>query len=167
MAEMSQATASTQATTDARPVYEVGFHLLPSIAESEVGAIVDKIRALLGGAEIISQGAPERMTLSYTIERAEQGKRQKFTQSYFGWVKFAADDQSGINALEQSLREMSDIMRFILIKTTREEVKAPKRAIFGSDRLEGQTIEKAPRTAEKPAEVSEAQLDKSIDALTS
>jgi ribosomal protein S6 len=168
MAEMSQAEqASTQATSDARPVYEVGFHLSPTIPEGEVAAAVEKIRSLLGSAEIISMGTPERMTLAYTIERADQGKREKFTQSYFGWMKFAADDQSGIEALRESLRGMREIIRYMVISTTREEVKAPKRAVFGSDRLEGQVLEKAPRAQEKPAEVSQEELDKSIDALTS
>jgi ribosomal protein S6 len=167
MAEMSQASASTQATSDARPVYEVGFHLLPSIPEGEVAAQVEKIRSLLGSAEIISQGAPERMTLAYTIERAAGGKREKFSQSYFGWIKFAVEDQSGIPALQEQLRGMKEVLRFMVISTTREEANAPRRAVFGSDRLEGQTIQMAPRTAEKPAEVSQEQLDKSIDALTS
>lgn len=166
MAEMSQASASTQATSDARPVYEVGFHLLPSIPEGEVAAAADKIRSLLGSSEIISQGAPERMTLAYTIERADQGKRQKFTQSYFGWIKFAAEDQSGIDSLRESLREMQEVIRYLVIKTVREDAKQAKRAVFGSDRLEGETIQKAPRAAEKKAEVSQEELDKSIDAIT-
>ena len=166
MAEMSQAeTASTQATADARPVYEVGYHLLPSISEEGVAATADKIRALLGSSEIISQGTPAKMTLAYTIERAHGGKREKFTQSYFGWVKFVVEDNSGIEALQASLRAMPEVLRYIVISTTREEAKQ-KRAVFGSDRLEGETIQKTPRAAEKTAEVSEAELDKSLEGLT-
>lgn len=168
MAEMSQAAeASTQATSDARPVYEVGFHLLPSIPEGEVAATADKIRALLGSAEIISQGTPAKTTLAYTIERAGQGKREKFTQSYFGWIKFAVEDNTGIVGLQESLRAMPEVIRYMVISTTREEAKAPKRAVFGSDRLEGETIAKVPRTEEKAVEVSEVELDKSLEGLTS
>lgn len=167
MAEMSQASASTQATSDARPVYEVGFHLLPTIPEGEVAAAADSVRSLLGSAEIIAMGAPAKMTLAYTIERAATGRREKFNQSYFGWVKFAVEERSAIPAIEEALRNDKNVLRFILIETAREEEKAAKRAVFGSDRLEGQTIEKAPRAAEKAAEVSQEELDKSIDALTS
>ena len=165
MAEMSQASASTQATVDARPVYEVGYHLLPSIPEGDVAAVADKIRALLGSSEIISQGTPAKMTLAYTIERAQGGKREKFTQTYFGWVKFVVEDNSGIEALQASLRAMPEVLRYIVISTIREEGTA-KRAVFGSDRLEGETIAKAPRQAEKAAEVSEAELNKSLEGLT-
>lgn len=177
MAEMSQADqASTQATAkldnlsaskaDGRPVYEVGFHLVPSIPEGDVAGVADNVRALLGDAEIISQGTPAKMTLAYTIERAMQGKREKFTQSYFGWIKFAVEDQSIVPALQEKLRAMHEVIRYIVISTTREEVKTARRAVFGSDRLEGETIKKPAAAAEKPAEVSQEELDKSIDALT-
>lgn len=165
MAEMSQAdTASTQATADSRPVYEVGFHLVPSIPEEGVAAAVEKIRALLGGAEIISQGAPVKMTLAYTIERATQGAREKFTQSYFGWMKFVVEERSAVVALQEALRAMPEVIRYIVIETVREEATA-RRALFGSDRLEGETI-KRKTEAEKGGEVSQEELDKSIDALT-
>lgn len=166
MAEMSQADqASTQATVDARPVYEVGFHLLPSIPEGGVAAAVDTIRALLGTAEIISQGTPAKMTLAYTIERSNSGKREKFTQSYFSWIKFVTEDRAMVPALQEALRAMPEVIRYLVIETVREESKA-RRALFGSDRLEGETIKK-PVEAQKGGDVSEEQLDKSIDALTS
>jgi ribosomal protein S6 len=169
MAEMSHPEASAegsiQATKDNRPVYEVGFHLMPTIAEDGVGAVVESIRALLGGAEIISQGVPAKMTLSYTIERAAAGKREKFTQSYFGWIKFALEDRSAVPALQESLRGMREVLRYIVIETTREDVKVVPRAVFSSDRLEGETIKKT-AVAEKGGQVSQEELDKSIEALT-
>ncbi|MEK7109199.1 MAG: hypothetical protein AAB919_02075 [Patescibacteria group bacterium] len=169
MAETAQApAASTQAPPkDSRPVYEVGFHLIPSITEEGLGAAVEKVRALLGDAEIIAQGFPQKMTLSYTIERANAGKRDKFTQSYFGWVKFAVLERGGIPALEKALTAETEVLRFLIIETVREDIKeAPRRAVFSSDRLEGKTIEKPAGAAEKPSEVSDAELDKSIEALT-
>ena len=164
MAEMSQADmASTQATAEARPVYEVGFHLLPSIPEEGVAERVEKIRALLGDAEIISDGFPQKMTLAYTIERAAGGRREKFTQAYFGWIKFATD-RGNVEPLQEKLRSMGEVLRFILIETVRE-TETHKRAVFQSDRLEGKTLEKH-REAEKGGQVSEEELDKSIESLT-
>ncbi len=168
MAETSQVSPeiSSQANADGRPVYEVGFHLLPSIPEEGLGAVVEKIRTLLGKAEIIAEGFPAKMTLAYTIERAHTGKRDKFTQSYFGWIKFVVEDRSNTQALQESLRTMPEVLRFLVIETTREDAKeAPRRAVFSSDRLEGETIKK-PVAAEKGGEVSQAELDKSIEALT-
>lgn len=167
MAETAQApAASTQAPPkDPRPVYEVGFHLLPSIPEEGVGAAVEKIRALLGDAEIIAQGFPQKMTLAYTIERANAGKRDKFTQSYFGWIKFAAPERDGIPALEKALTALNEVLRFLIIETVREEIKVSGRAVFSSDRLEGETLKKVTE-AEKGGVVSQEELDKSIEALT-
>jgi ribosomal protein S6 len=172
MAETAQAAeASSQAPADKSPIYEIGFHVVPTVDETQIGAVVEKIKKLLGkDVEIVAEGAPVRMHLAYQIERATQGKREKYTESYFGWVKFALKGEevgTQVNAIEQSLRDTKDVLRFILIQTVREDLMQQKtRAVFGSDRLEGQTLTKAPREAEKAGEVSEAELDKSIEALT-
>lgn len=167
MAEMSQAEeASTQATADARPVYEVGFHLVPSITEEGVSAAVEKIRALLGSAEIISEGFPQKMTLAYTIEVvANAGKREKYTQAYFGWIKFAVEERSAVPAIEAGLRAMREVVRSIIIETTREDMKQRQQAVFASDRLEGKVLEK-PTEVEKKGEVSQEELDRSLEGLT-
>ena len=63
---------------------------------------------------------------------------------------------------------MKEILRFILVETTREDsIAAPRRAVFSSDRLEGKTIEKRPGAVEKGGKVSDEELDKSIEALVS
>jgi ribosomal protein S6 len=176
MAETAQAAeASSQAPLHESPIYEIGFHIVPTVDEKEVGAVVEKIKKLLGkNVEIVAEAAPVRMRLAYQIERATQGKREKYTESYFGWVKFALkENEEGegvgiqVNAIEQSLRNTKDVLRFILIETVREDLMQQKtRAVFGSDRLEGQTLTKAPREAEKAGEVSQEELDKSLEALT-
>lgn len=174
MADMSQADeALTQATAapsgadvNKTPVYEVGFHIVPTVAEGDVGAVVDKIRKALGDSEIIAEGAPVRMHLTYVIERATQGKREKYAEAYFGWIKFAAPREM-VQALATMLQGTNEVLRHLLIETVREDVAAkPVRAVFTSDRLEGQTLKKPTSAPEKPAEVSEEELNKSIEALT-
>jgi ribosomal protein S6 len=145
-------------------VYEVGFHVVPTIAEEGLPAVVEKIRSLLKDAEIIAEQFPQKIALAYTIERSHSGKREKYKEAYFGWIKFATSPEAA-HALGGSLREMRDIVRYLLISTVREEAPAPRRAIFTSDRLEGQTLRKPTSTPEKSTEVSEEELDKSIDAL--
>jgi ribosomal protein S6 len=159
--------------SDEKAIYEVGFHVAPSLSEEEVGAVVQKIKAALatGGAEIVSEGAAHKMALAYTIEiansglAAQAGKRAKYNEAYFGWIKFESDRQA-IPALEQMLRGAKETIRYLLIITVREDaVSAPRRAVFTSDRLEGETIQKPVAAVEVPAEISESELDKSIDAL--
>lgn len=147
-------------------VYEVGFHIVPTVTEDGVGKVVEKIRQALGGAEIISEQFPQKIALAYTVERSDSGKREKYNEAYFGFIKFALTREE-IPAFEQSLRTMRDVLRWLLIETTREEIAtAPRRAVFSSDRLEGETIKK-PEVVEtdKKGEVSDVDLDKSIDAL--
>ena len=173
MAEMSQETevSSSQANhqQDSRPVYEVGFHVVPEVLEANVAEVVEKIRAEIqkGGAEIISESFPHKMALAYTVERATTGKREKYNDAYFGFIKFATDRET-ISSLETLLRSMKEILRYLLTETKREEmIAAPRRAVFTSDRLEGETLKKPTSAPETKADVSEEELNKSIEALVS
>lgn len=170
MADKSQEaeTSSTQANSapsgDIRPVYEIGYHLVPTVAEDAVAGEAAKIRAMLGDAEIITDETPHKLTFSYVIERPGAGRREKYGEGYFGFIKFAIDKEH-INGIEDALRANHTILRYLLITTTREEIAPTRRAVFTSDRLEGETLKKPVAVEEKAAEVSEEELDKSIDAI--
>jgi len=171
MAEVSQAdSASSQAKPigDGRPVYEVGFHVVPTVEEGNVGAVLEAIRTEItkGNAEIITEQFPQKIALAYTIERAVAGKREKFSSAYFGSIKFAIEREH-IPALEAMLRSTTNILRYLLAETVREEATVSRRAVFASNRLEGETIKKPTSAPETPKEVSEEELQKSIDALVS
>jgi len=171
MAEMSQAQASSQANSpkETRPIYEIGFHALPNLDEAGAAKVAEAIRAAVekGDAEIISEGAPSRMRLAYTIVRSTSGHHEKFDEAYFGFIKFATEREN-VPGLEAMLRANREILRFLLVETVREDlINAPRRVTFASDRLEGETIKKPTAAPEKAGEVSEADLDKSLDALVS
>ncbi len=171
MAEMSQASASSQANSpkETRPIYEIGFHVVPSADEGAAAKTAETIRAAVekGDAEIISETAPSRMRLAYTIVRATSGHHEKFDEASFGAIKFATEREN-IPALEAWLRANREVLRFLLVETTREDItNAPRRATFASDRLEGETIKKPMPEPEKSAEVSEEDLDKTLDAIVS
>lgn len=148
-----------------RVVYEVGFHIVPTIPEDGLAAVVEKVRQALGSAEIISEQFPQKTALAYTVERSVAGKREKYNEAYFGFIKFALE-RNAIPAFAEALRSMSEVLRSLVIETVREEiVVAPRRAVFSSDRLEGETIKKPDSEPEKAGGVSDADLDKSIEAL--
>ena len=181
MAEELRAEALTQATPasaeasageaseqDTRPVYEVAFHVVPTVEETKVGDVVETIRTVLtkASAEIIKDQFPQKMTLAYAIERSVAGKREKYAESYFGFIKFATE-RSEIGALETVLKNSKEILRYLLIETSREDIVIARRAVYSSNRLEGETIKKPTSTPEASGEVSEEELQKSIDALVS
>ncbi|HYF13052.1 MAG TPA: 30S ribosomal protein S6 [Candidatus Paceibacterota bacterium] len=173
MAEMShpEATAegSTQANApkDSRPLYEIGFHVVPNLEEGKVSEVVEDLRRELSAikAEIVGEQTPQKMTLAYVIERSVLGKREKFGEAYFGWIRFVVEERSGIPEIESYLRHKREILRFLLIETKREEQIAPRRAVFSSKRLEGETIKKPAAAPEAGGTVSDEELDKSLEAL--
>jgi ribosomal protein S6 len=175
MAEMSQSSDSTQATAskaDSKPIFEVGYHIVPTVGDDGVAAVVDRVRAAIEKAstELIKDEFPQKVTLAYQIERAAEGRREKYTEAYFGYIKFALSGEEGdgerINALENALRADRAVLRYLLVETVREDASPQRRAVFASDRLEGETIKKPVSAPEVAGEVSEAELDKSLDALT-
>lgn len=172
MAETSQpeegfTQANTETSAEARPIYEVGFHIAPTVTEDGVPAVVDKIRAAIGdSAEFISESFPQKMALAYTIERSFAGKREKSSEAYFGWIKFALEREA-VQELQEKLRSIRDILRFILVETVREDVsQQPRRATFASDRLEGETLKKPANAPEKTVAVSDEEINKSLESLT-
>lgn len=171
MTEKSHPEAPAEGLSQAKPttpVYEIGFHVVPTVAEDGVAAVVEKIRAALGSAEIIAEHFPQKMLLTYQVERSVQGKREKYTEAYFGFIKFAlaeAAERSAIPTLQAALTALPEVLRFLIIETVREDAPNPRRAVFTSSRLEGETIKKPEAAPERAAEVSEEELDKSIDAL--
>jgi ribosomal protein S6 len=167
MAETPQVVeTSSQAEQNKQPVYEIGFHIVLTVGEDGIPAVVEKLRGELSKheAEIIKDDFPRKIVLAYIIERAAAGKREKYADAYFGSIKFALEREN-IPALEVYLRSSKDILRYLLIETVREEVQSPRRAIFTSDRLEGERIQKPVSAPEQGGEVSEEELNKSIDAL--
>lgn len=173
MAEISQTSGQAEVLSQAnieneKPVYEVGFHIIPTVPESEIGSVIEKIRNALakGDAEIIKEEFPAKKTLAYVIERSLTGKREKYSESYFGFIKFAIGKEA-VGAFASALRNMDEVLRFLVIETVREDTVVPRRAVFSSDRLEGETIKKPIAAPEAAGEISEEELNKSIDALVS
>lgn len=102
--------------------YEFAFHILPTIAEGEVGGIFDSIKAHItkAGGVIKSEEAPQRFDLAYEIVKYLEGKNRKFSSAYFGWVRFELDTQS-LGALTEEMDGVKELLRYLLIKLTRVE----------------------------------------------
>lgn len=111
-------------------VYELGYLLAPTAPEAEVPALVDALKAAIQktGGEARSEGAPEFIDLAYTMEKSIASKKMKYSQGYFGWIKFEAAPEA-MEALKKALDGMTDVVRYILIKTSMDNAvvfKKPK-----------------------------------------
>lgn len=139
--------------TDESKVYEIGYLLVSSIPEEKVSAKVDELKSILSAkkVEMIGEEAPVLETLSYTMIKKVGAKNTRFTQAYFGWVKFATEPEN-IVKIKEAFDADSEVLRFLLITTPRENTYLGKRT---------STIMKE-EVVEVPTEVV-AEAEKSVD----
>ena len=180
MAEEAQEnTNSTEATEetlgdsiesqDERIVYELGYHLIPTLGEEQIEKKQAEIRSEIEkqGGVFITEGAPKRMQLAYTIVKKVESKSTKFDQAYFGWVKFEMLPHEAV-ALKEAIDARGDVLRFIIVKTVREHIPMRERPVAfvkpSGEKIPEKVVVKTKETGEsKP--VSDEELDKTIEEL--
>ena len=144
-------------------VYEVGYIMLPSIAEENLAGEVTSFKDMLAehGVTFISDEHPKMMELAYEMSRSIANKKQKFSYGYFGWVKFEC---TGIQAkvIKDILDKNEKLVRYLLTKTVRENTMSPKRP-YG--KTEGGMKRKFTPKEEVSTPINEETIDKEIDAL--
>lgn len=147
-------------------IYEVGYHLLPTIDESNIPAQSLNIKSIIeeGGGAIISEEIPKMLILAYAISKDINSKKQEFDKAYFGWIKFEIEP-SKIADIKNKIENTRNILRFLIIRTVRENtMHTPKIPMFKKDPSINSEQEKGEKESEKP-KATEAEIDKSIDEL--
>lgn len=102
-------------------VYELGYHILSSVDEGNIEqerealvAIITKFKGI-----VISEEMPALVDLAYDMDKIIENKRTSYSQAYFGWIKFDLAPEL-TKDLEKEIESLNSILRYILIKTTRE-----------------------------------------------
>src|SRR3989344_2956190 len=139
-------------------LYELAYILDPGIAEERLAEHAGKITGVIEkhkGALVLADN-PKLRGLAYTIERATGGKRQKYNQGYFGWVKFTVSPTS-IPDIEKEVKGMTEVIRHILIHTFKSVPAYVPRRPADAPRAD---------SSDKPVvKPTEAELDKEVDEL--
>ncbi len=167
--------ASLTAYADERNSYEFAFHVLPTVAEGEVPTVFADLKTHIttAGGEIISEEAPERVELAYEVVKSIEAKNRKFKSAYFGWVRFKLEGEKLAHLIEE-FNAHPMLLRHLLIKLTRIEEEQPFRfhetrksikMVQTFDEKIG-TLRESPAVGEDTVEVSEAQLDESLEKIT-
>lgn len=162
--------AGGEETTDAvSRVYELGYLLIPTIAVDDVAALYTSLKDLLSGlgANLIADEMPKMIPLAYQMLKVTQNVRSKFDNAYFGWIKFELDADK-VLSLKTKLDLDPNYLRFLLIKTVKENTIATKKFTYSKDALK-----KKPYGAKKEGEVegvegapiNKEEIDKEIDAM--
>lgn len=138
-------------------VYEVGFHIVPTVSPENLPKEVDAIKAVLAknGAVTISEEFPKLRALAYQMVKAIGPARHRCDSAYFGWIKFEAPKTS-IVEINKAMDANEKVLRYITIKTVAENT------LYGAKLLADEAAEAAAKAAPKPAG---EELDKTIDKL--
>lgn len=152
---------------DALTVYEVSYLLLPSLGESQVPGKAEALKQTLtslGGA-VISQENPILIDLAYPMTKVVQTVRHKANSGYFGWIKFEMTP-AGIAGVKKSLDEDAEVLRYLIIKTVRENTLLEGKMKLRKEENKREVFdEETALDVEIPKEVVPEELDKSIDDL--
>lgn len=147
-------------------VYEVGFHVISSVPEEEVGAQVAHVHDVIEkeGGVIISEEFPKMMELAYPMVKVANNQRKTYTSAYFGWIKFEAPT-SAAPAVKKSLDGNLKVLRFIIIKTAKENTLIPKKLIAQAGRQDDREERTGKKEEKEKPVMTDAELDKTIDEL--
>lgn len=145
-------------------VYEFGYLLIPTLEEGTLPAVAGDLKDLITTSfkgEIISDDMPKSITLAYTMLKVTNNIRSKHDTAYFGWVKFTMDSDK-IEELKKKLDLDPNIIRFLILKTVKENTIATKRFVPGR----GLQRTFVPKKADEPTgPINKEEVDKEIDAL--
>lgn len=151
-------------TEDTNPkVYELGYLFVPTIKEEDVSINYGNLKELIAsfGGEIITDEMPKMTNLAYAMQKVISNIRSKFNTAYFGWIKFTMTGGQ-ILELKNRLDLDSNIIRFLILKTVRENTIATKRFIRG----ETYRKPKSKNTENEIAvPINKEEIDKEIDAM--
>ena len=138
-------------------IYEVGYLLVPHIAEENLGAEVGKIQEVIAtqGGIVISEQFPALRELTYTMEQRIDAKIKKYDEGYFGWIKFELPF-ANIEEIHASLKKNASVIRSIITKTVREDTMSKKPMV---------APKKEVKEGEEKPKISEAELDQTIEEL--
>ncbi len=159
-------------TEDFEPrIYEIGYHVVPTVAEESIASIVDTIRGQIESMQgaIISEDSPKSLDLAYSMDHIVSNKKTIFDRAYFGWIKFEGNPENVIK-IKDLLEKNENILRFLIIKTVKESTLSKKpgvktKQVTNVKNVKNVTKDTKDTIAEKKEVVSEEEVDKAIEEL--
>lgn len=144
-------------------VYEIGYHLLPTLSEEEVTSVVASIMETIKkeGAEFIGDRFPSQTALAYSISKRIKEKNVNFDSAYFGWVAFEVVRPAALR-LKEAFDANPSVLRHLTVVTDRNAIAA---ALSGAVDTSSESIEKPKREAETGGEMSEVALDEALKTI--
>jgi ribosomal protein S6 len=148
---------------ESNQVYELGFHLVPTLGDDTVGKAFDTVIKLIEkvGGKVVSKSDPALLNLEYTMEKTVDSEKSKYNTAYFSWVIF---EGGNVQELHEALESDREVLRFLLIKTEQKDSisSAEVASIINGD----ETEEEKPETEkeEENKDDNESNLEEKEDS---
>lgn len=144
-------------------VYEIGYHLIPTLSEEEVADVVSKMMDVLKaeGADFVGERFPAKIQLAYPMAKRTNSKKTNYDSAYFGWVAFELSREA-ILKIKPFLDGNAAVLRYLIVVTDRDAVAA---AMSGAVLAPTGSIDKPKRDQETGGEMSEAALDQALETI--
>lgn len=139
-------------------VYEAAFHIDANLSETETRKAFDSVKEAIikaGGAPF-AEALPTRVDLAYTISQITEGVRRDHNTAHFAWVAYELDPSNQLE-VDEALRANKNIVRHLVILTTKEE------AVYAQDRAAEKLVVSAPKNTDG---VSDKDLDEVLEETT-
>ena len=145
-------------------IYEIGYLILPTVAEDKLAPEVSKLKEILEEvkAEVVSDEYPALISLEYEMVKRIDTKNMRFSQGYFGWIKFEAQPED-VEAIKKQLDLNKVLLRYIIISTVRENTIHSKKPLAAS--LVGRSSHTPKVVVEDALPIDEEAVDQEIDKL--
>lgn len=164
---MTDEAITTTEREDALKLYEVGFHIIPTLSDEQIAQEVADIKAIIekAGGVIASEGAPKLQPLAYEIAKVTGGVKRNHDRAYFGFVKFDSTGDEAV-VVKENLDKKDTLIRFILLKSVKENTLYGTKLATRGDAIRSTKKSKEDEDKEgTAAPITEAELDKTIDEL--
>ncbi len=103
-------------------IYELAYLLVPTLdEETGTAQALENLKKIISekGGTIFDEEAPRMIPLAYEMRPTILNKNYRFSEGYFGWIKFEMIGEDTI-ALRDTLRLSETVFRFMIIQTVRE-----------------------------------------------
>lgn len=147
-------------------VYELGYHIVSTVAEENLPKEVETLKAIVlkDGGSLVSEGEPKLINLAYSMTKSVADTKKKFNTAYFGWIKFETKSEL-MPMIKKAVDANDHVLRYLLIKTVRENTMyTPKLTVRTPGKDEAPKAKKSVKTNEVKA-TSMEDIDKSIEEL--
>jgi len=149
---------------ETNPKYELGYHLVPELEESEIAAQVSEIEKTItqNAGNVLHSNNPQKKHLSYPIKQRHY--------AYFGTMEFEAPAQA-VQKINAQLNLQDEILRHLLIYSTSDQkalrslaIAKRKAKMKSSESIIGQSRQTANEKQAEPGAM-EKQLEDVIEKI--